>query len=522
VAQVGQELTIQLDGTDKSGGRLSYSYKAPDLKDLAGNAEITVAPSGAGVFRWTPLAADIGAHSFDFTASNGSADTTVTITITVKSAIGSSTAPVFRQPLGTGTTIDLTHQTCVDLDVVIEDQDTPQVKIAQEDPVIDGATLTPKDGQSAHWHWCPSTAQQTESRYTLVLSADDGDNPKVLKNYLIVLRGTTGSTCPGVGPSISNTPQNPTTRLDLPVTASVTDATGLKDTPLFYYSSSDPGPTPDLSTMTQLSATLASGDNKNGTWTATVPNPVASMSDGASATIYYVFVAEDHDDTNNCDHVTQTQTYQMTVTAGGSSNAGLCGACTSDSQCGTGNECVYVGNLGDSYCMQACGGGCPSGYTCSSSPIWSVDFNQAVQCIPQSGSCTAPTGLCDNNDGWHPNQTQSNASANPVMAPGYYDNLVSCPNPTSTTRAEDDWYKIQLTSSANVDIYLSGDGAVDLDLHLYHSDGTYVDSSTSSTPNEEVHDCLGAYTYYIKVNGYGYARSVFSLDVVSTATASCP
>jgi len=75
-----------------------------------------------------------------------------------------------------------------------------------------------------------------------------------------------------------------------------------------------------------------------------------------------VFVAEDHDSTDNCDHVVQSQVYSMTVTACGSSTAGLCQPCTADSQCGTGNECVYVGDLGDSYCLQSCDAGCPTGY----------------------------------------------------------------------------------------------------------------------------------------------------------------
>ena len=182
VAQVGTELKIDLNGTSAGGGRLAYNFHAGDLDDVDGAAQMTVSPSGVGVFRWTPLAADIGPHPFDFTVSNGDASATTTITINVKSAIGSATAPVFRQPLGTGTTIDLSMQTCIDLDVVIEDQDTPMVAIAQEAPLIDGATLAKQDGQSAKWHWCPTKAQEGETRYTLVLSADDSDNPKTLKN----------------------------------------------------------------------------------------------------------------------------------------------------------------------------------------------------------------------------------------------------------------------------------------------------------------------------------------------------
>ena len=108
VAEVGTELQITLAGADTNGARLAYSYKAADLSDLDGNAEITVSPDGTGEFRWTPLAADVGSHAFDFTVADAGATTTVTINIDVKSAIGAATAPVFRQPLGTGTTVDLT------------------------------------------------------------------------------------------------------------------------------------------------------------------------------------------------------------------------------------------------------------------------------------------------------------------------------------------------------------------------------------------------------------------------------
>ncbi len=515
VAQVGVELKLELDGTDANGGRLTYSYKAPDVKDLDGHAEITVQPSGAGVFRWTPLAADVGSHPFDFVVSNGGASATVTININVKPAIGSATAPIFRQPLGTGTTVDLSKTQCVDIDVVVEDQASANVKLAQEAPVIDGAKLNTIDGQSGKWHWCPTAAQQMESRYTLVLSADDGQNPKTTKPYLIVLRNGVAA-CPGSGPTIDHTAADQTTRLDLALTATISDSLGLKDAPLLYYSATDPGPTPDVSKMTQVTATPASG----GSYTATVPNPVATAADGTSATVYYIFAADDHDQTNNCDHVTYSQTYTMTVTAGGGSTAGLCMPCSADSQCGTGNECVYMGNMGASYCLQGCGSGCPTGYSCSNDTIFSVSGALANQCVPQSGSCVAPTGTCDN-DIWDPNQTMSEASANGDLDAGLHD-LVSCPNPNSTTRMEDDWFKIVLPAQSKLDIYLTGDGSVDLDLHLYHSDGTVVDASVGLTDIEELHECLPALTYYVKVNGYGYARDAYHLDYYLTDAASCP
>ncbi|HUJ63355.1 MAG TPA: hypothetical protein VLX92_32875 [Kofleriaceae bacterium] len=519
VAQVGTELRVDLDATSKDGGKLAYAFKAPDVKDLAGNAEITVSPDGEGVFRWTPLAADLGSHPFDFTVSEGSASTTVTINIDVKSAIGSGSAPVFRQPLGSGTTVDLAKNPCVDVQIVIDDQAAPDVTIAQQDPVIDGAKLTQTGGQMASWHWCPTADQQQETRYTLVLSADDGTNPKTIKDYLIVLRdGNATGTCPGDGPTISHAPEDQTTRLDLAITAEVTDALGLKDTPLLYYTLTDPGPNPDVTQMIQLSTTLASGDASDGTYTASVPNPVASQSDGTSATIYYVLVADDYDQAHSCGHTTQSPVYAMTVTAGGSSTAGLCQPCSADAQCGDGNECVYVGDLGDTYCLSSCDAGCADGYTCSSDVIYSVDGAAANQCVPQSGSCEAPTGPCID-DSWEVNDSRSDASANPVMAPDSYD-LVSCPSTTTPNRANDDWFKIVVDDDAQVDLYLVGDGATDLDLHLYHSDGTVVDASTSTTADEELHECLPAATYYIKVNGYGDARSEYALTYDATP-ASC-
>src|SRR6185503_2230066 len=77
---------------------------------------------------------------------------------------------------------------CTDLNIVVDDEDTVDIDITQGDPVIDGAELTQIDGRTATWHWCPSSAQIATGRFTLVLSADDHDNPPTVKNYVLVLR----------------------------------------------------------------------------------------------------------------------------------------------------------------------------------------------------------------------------------------------------------------------------------------------------------------------------------------------
>ncbi len=49
-------------------------------------------------------------------------------------------------------------------------------------------------------------------------------------------------------------------------------------------------------------------------------------------------------------------------------------------------------------------------------------------------------------------------------------------------------------------------------------------SSTSYTPDEEINTCLPAATYYVKVNGYGHARSEYLLGYdthAETCNTSC-
>src|SRR5258706_1312957 len=98
-ASVGVELVVNIDGSDPDGGPITYGVHS-DVS-LQGNAMLTQNPSGMVVLRWTPLAADLRMHAFDFTVDDGSTTTTATISIEVKSANGS--IPIFRQPLGEGT-----------------------------------------------------------------------------------------------------------------------------------------------------------------------------------------------------------------------------------------------------------------------------------------------------------------------------------------------------------------------------------------------------------------------------------
>jgi hypothetical protein len=182
-AAVGTELVIELDGTDPDGGKLTYNVKTDIM--LQG-ATITETPAGTGLFRWTPLAEDVGAHIFDFSVSDGTHTTTVSIMVNVLASLPG--APVFREPLGTGEVVNLSTTPCMTVNIVVDDPDSTMVTIAQEAPLIDGGQLMQTGGLAGTWTWCPTAAQaMATDRYTLVLSADDGTNPKTIKDYVIVL-----------------------------------------------------------------------------------------------------------------------------------------------------------------------------------------------------------------------------------------------------------------------------------------------------------------------------------------------
>lgn len=517
VGQVGVELKVELRGVDLDGDKLSYRFTS-DVPGLDTRATVARTPTDTGIFRWTPVASDIGDWNFDFIVSDGDHDTKTTVKVTIKSSIGSESAPIFREPLGSGTTIDLTRTECIDLNIVVEDQDTAQVEIAQEEPLIENATLMAVDGTTAEWRWCPTQAQvDAESRYTLTLSADDLENPKSMKNYLLVLRGRVRPDCPGESPGIVHSAQNADTILDLPITATITDDLGLKQAPLLYYSTTQPSAPPDLSQMTQITMALKSGNMQSGTWSVNIPNPVFDQPTGTSANLYYVIVADDDDDAmGNCDHVTTSNTFLMKVTSSGTGDAGLCNACSGDRQCGgDGDLCVRVGSSGDAFCLQACTSACPAGYTCSSSPVASVDGTMANQCVPVSGSCSAVGAMCQD-DTYEENDSRSQASAQPELVPDLYD-MVSCPRTGSTTLADDDWFKIKLAAPSRVNLEIAGEASTDLDLGLYRSDGTRITSSTSRSASEMITKCLAAGTYYTRVYGYGYARNAYLFDYATTA-----
>ena len=254
-------------------------------------------------------------------------------------------------------------------------------------------------------------------------SADDGDNPKTIKNYLVVLRGDGGGTsCPGTAPAIAHTPHDQTTRLDLTPTATVTDDKGLKDAPLFYYSTTNPGTTPDLShDDAAVDDARPAATHTSGQYTATRAEPGRLGVPRARAqTIYYVFVADDDDDTmGSCDHSTTSQVYSMTVTAGGTDapRASARRAPPTRSAATATSACTWA-RWAQSYCLQAAAAAARPATPARRTPSDSVDGAQATQCVPQSGSCEAPTGAVHGRHVGGQRHAAATRRANPTLDAG--------------------------------------------------------------------------------------------------------
>lgn len=544
VAFVGAQLQIKLDATDANGDPLYYDFRSdvPDLCRPSGcRAGIETDDEGKGLFTWTPRQEDIGIWTIEFKVTDGEFVVTESVRLEVRSSVGYNGLPRFIQPLGTGTTLDLGKRECFEFDIVIDDPDSRAVDIVELEPTIEGAELTVVDDFTATWRWCPTQEQiRAGGHHRLKLSAGDGTNPATEKSYLLVMRSPAKPDCPGAPPAIRHMPVDWTQPSHVRIVADVTDDMGVKHAPLLYYSTSDPGETPDLSRLTQISMTRVEGNSEAATYEALVPNPTATLPEGASAPLYYVIVVTDNDDGGGtCDHTTQLPARgafsieASTATAGGGGTpmgAGICEPCTTNRQCGgAGDLCVRQGRGAESFCLSACerDADCGDGYHCSDTEIESVDGTRGRQCIPEAGACDAPppdpgggggvAGCAD--DSREDNDSRRAAEGKPALSPGDQSGLVMC---TTADGSDDDWFKIEVSSESQIEAVLNGDSAheTDLDLAIYTASGEMLAVSESLRSDEEIATCVPAGTYYLRVYAFGEVRHEYSLSW-SRRSATC-
>lgn len=513
IAAVGQELVINLRAEDPDGDDIAFDFSA-DIEGIHDVAEVTKRPDGTGVFRWTPLADDVGTWYFDFSANDGTKSDIVTVEIEVRTTLGEGAVPMFREPLGSGTTLDLEVSACVEVPIVVEDQDDTEVVLAMEDPGIVGAELVQDSGLSGTWQWCPNKDQIEDDRHPLVLSADDEEHDKTLKNFLIVLRKPNKPDCPGEAPVVEHTPADVATVLDLQIGADISDDIGLKQAPLLYVTNEEPQVPIDFSALDVLEMALESGDMVSGRWTATVPNPVASAAEGTTAQLWYVISAGDNDDSaGDCDHVTDAPmdgTFVMRVTNSGVGGLGVCEPCTADVQCGGPDDyCVALGSEGDAFCMTDCAtdDDCDADFSCL--PIESVDGTVIKQCTPDSGLCGDPPDPECDDDALEENDSRAQAGAKPELDAGMHDALVSCSE-------DEDWYEVVLDEDTTIGALVEGGAASNLNLGLYEANGDEIVVAEGASSLEVVEECLGAGTYYLRVYAFGAMDNTYDLLLEKT------
>jgi hypothetical protein len=303
-APVGVELQLALHGSSPDG-RITFDFAAPDLPDLTLRRlapTITNYAEGDAVFRWTPLADDVGDHEIDFTATGSGGSNRAGALIHV--VPGPGAPPVFRVPVGEGTTLDLGRDPCAEVDVLVEDPDQAEVMIALEPPVPDNATLMASGPNGAAFRFCP-TAQlvMAQAIYPIALSATDGTYVTI-KPYTIVVRPASMAVCTTAAPVITTTPHGDiTTTGNLHIYAQIADDVGVTATRVLWSTSAPADPkAPDLNALMPLTFMRKSGDVLSGMYEAVIPNPVVSLPSGTVKTIYYVIEADDADPPIGCAH----------------------------------------------------------------------------------------------------------------------------------------------------------------------------------------------------------------------------
>ncbi len=515
LAAVGAELVIDLHASDPDGDELAYGY-AVELEHSG--ATISKRPDGTGVFRWTPSADHVGLWHFDFIVSDGHLRDTVTVTIDVRTTLGQGAVPVFREPLGSGTTLDLDHADCLELPIVVEDQDDTEVAIGIAEPVLAGAEIIQDEGLRATFRWCPTPEQLGDDRHPVVLLADDGEHEPTRKDYLIVLRRGNKPDCPGAAPVIEHTPADVATVLDVEIVAHVSDDVGLEQAPLLYVSSTQPATPIDFGAFDVLEMTPQGGDLVDGTWVARVANPVAAAPQGSSAQLWYIVSAADNDDaTGDCDHVTDAPAegaFAITVTNdGGAGGLGTCEPCSADVQCGGPDDlCVPIGPEHAGHCATDCDvdRDCDADFACE--PVESVDGAVAKQCVPVADMCEPDTPACEDDDR-EDNDSRVQAQGEAALPAGDYPGLVACED-------DDDWYRVVVDADTTIGALVDGGAATNLNLGLYDAGGAVIDQAAGAGSFEAVEACVPAGTYYVRVWSLGAGDNDYDL-LLETAAGAC-
>jgi len=310
-AVVGVELGVMLHAATAS--HVDFAFKS-DLDLSQRNVLPTLTPfaNGEAMFRWTPLASDLGDHMFSFTATVDGVPASETVDIRV---VAGDSPISFRSPVGEGTTLDLGRAPCAVVPLLVDDTSATEVAIEASGLLPDGATITRDGPLSGQLKFCPSkTLATAQTIFPFTIIATDDGGARTEKRYTVVLGilappvvtppanpnpdPNPPMTCDTAAPTVQTTPHGDITTVGNPhIYAQISDPHGIYNAVVFWSTDPPLDPqNPDLFSMNAVDMQLLSGTSQDGQWGGTIPSPVIDQPAGTTATIYYVIGTTDDDD----------------------------------------------------------------------------------------------------------------------------------------------------------------------------------------------------------------------------------
>ena len=313
-AVVGTELAVMLRAA--TANQVEFKFDS-DLDLHARRVMPTLTPyaNGEAMFRWTPLASDIGDHTFRFTATVDGVPASARVAVRV---VAGGDPISFRSPVGEGTTLDLARSPCAVVPLLVDDTSATEVEIAPGSAMPEGATIDRDGPLSGKLKFCPAkTLAQTQTIFPFTIVATDGGGARTEKRYTVVLGilappvvvpvtnpdpnpnpNPPPPTCDTVAPTIVTTVHGDITTVGNPhIYAQISDPHGIYNAIVFWSTTPPDDPmNPDLFAMNSVDMQELSGTAQDGQWGGTIPSPVIDSPAGTSATIYYVIGTTDDDD----------------------------------------------------------------------------------------------------------------------------------------------------------------------------------------------------------------------------------
>ena len=300
-AVVGETLELILLGRSEDDAPITYDFRALGMPMLSETATISNAPGGFGLFTLSPTAPQVGSWYFDFIASDGEHEAIASVTIDVLASSGLGERPRFREPSGSGLTLDIEEDPCMTFDILVDDPDSTSLALTVEPELFGAEFLVGDGGFQGRWSWCPPDGAEAAAPPKLLLSADDGEGPPSVKPYQIVVRRGDGEECDGDAPTIEHTADDASADGEVRIAADVDDDLGVFTAPAVAWSLTKPDIPVDFTQLTLATMTLESGDETSGRWVASFPAPAAE------GTLYYAITATDDDDPfGPCDHTSDS------------------------------------------------------------------------------------------------------------------------------------------------------------------------------------------------------------------------